>query len=1391
MRAKRTDSRLQARRASSQRSWRRRAMLMAVVALAVSALGSYYLYMPQTVKAVSTTILISEVEADPPGGASAQEWIEIVNVSSAAITLTGWTVNDNNSSDALPTFTINPGQHVVLAAESATFLTDHPGFTGTVIDIASATIGNGLAANDRVELRDNTATIIDAMSYGTDTTHFTLTPATTGTTTLDYQRNSTVDTDTRNDWVIAPESPGTALYVTYDIASNNALFINDVPTTVTWTHTTGSSGPNRALIVGVTTYADTPLPSNRVTAVRYNGVALTPLGSQRDGGNNSGIEMFLLVNPPTGANTVEVDVIALVDYVVGGSATFYGVNQTTPTGTFASQSGTGTNPTVNVTTVRGDMVIDTVGTIANGSLTPDTGQTLRWEGSPVFGAFDVGAGSTKPGAQGTTTMSWTLSASQNWAIGAVPVKAAFGPTLVRLTDFSATQTASGVALEWETGYEVDNLGFNLYRESDGKRTRVNPSLVGGSALLAGQGTALTAGRTYAWLDSKGSADAQYYLEDIDLNGKRTLHGPVSPTGGSAGKASTKRRAELLSRLGQSTDQTHLRAFEGQLQERLTICDSCDGVKAKNLSGPDVQRTLARGAAAKISVSHEGFYRVGWQELTAAGVNPSTDASYLQLYSNGTEIPLRVSRERGLMRSNDYVEFYGTGVENANTDTRIYWLVAGTSAGRRMVVRRLPNTVTPVSKDKAPTGEDTPRQPDTTPNGTAPPQNREAAPHDRWNPAGLPFYIIVPREESKEAKPLPSSPETKTAPTETTTTAPTATQETSTPTTTEQSTDKPRDNKRRARRTSRRNAKPLRAHAARKALAAGQSFAYTLERRERVIYFAGLPNGEASNFFGQVITTDAVTQSLGVHHLDAAGTDATLEVALQGVSGDAHQVKLLFNNVAIGSISFDGREHQTATFTLPNTSLHDGANTLKLTSANGETDVSLLDYVRLTYSHLYHADSDSLRFQMASRDKQTRIEGFTNSNIRVIDITDRDAPEELQPEVKAQGDTYSASITLPRSVAAKGARTLLAFADKGVERPDEVRGNQPSSLSDDSQSADFVIITHADFRNAVTPLAELRRNQGLTVAVVDVEDVYDEFSYGAHSPQAVHDFLAWTTTHWKKAPRYVLLVGDASFDPNNYLGRGDVDYVPTYLTDTAYMETASDDWFADFNGDGVPEMGVGRLPANTAEQATLLINKIVNYVASNASQTALMVSDRTGSDGYNFEAANQQVRSLLPSNIGVETINRGDQPADSVRSQIVDGVNQGPMLVNYMGHGSVEVWTGIAMFRSSDASSLTNGNQLPLFVMMTCLNGFYQDPSQDSLAEALLNASDGGAIAVWASSGLTEPTGQVLMNKRLVNQLFIGESKRIGDAIREAKAATVDSDVRNTWIFFGDPTMILR
>jgi hypothetical protein len=869
-------------------------------------------------------------------------------------------------------------------------------------------------------------------------------------------------------------------------------------------------------------------------------------------------------------------------------------------------------------------------------------------------------------------------------------------TKAKLVEFKATQYDVGTALEWRTGSEVDNLGFNLYREVAGRRRLVNSSLIAGSALVAGQSVTMTAGNSYSWVDGASSTNARYWLEEIDLMGKTTTYGPFVATR-TAGRGWAKggaTRSPLISQLSNGSSGS---PQDGQHQWTASDAARTKMTRALNSlaanSARDKQRQLASRPAVKLSVRASGWYRVTREQLVAAGLNASADPTRLQMFVGGVEVPISVDAATWT-QPGGAVEFYGEGLDVTSTDTQVYWLVEGDTQGLR-------TNAAPTAAAPSNGGDDT------------------------GGPDGLntlPGITIIPPAGGPD------------------------------------------------------------------------HFNYTVERRDRSIYFSSLQNGDAENFFGRVVNANAVTQTLSARNLyplDAPTT--TLEVALQGLTAGSHHVSVIFNGTELGTLDFDGPVNKSATFVVESPLLRDGDNDVRMVSS-GSGDVSLTDHLRLTYPHKLRADDDRLRFNAPSG--TVNVGGFSSPYIRVVDVTDPASPVELSITQDAIPDPQG-GWSVAFNVSGGGGnsnRELFAFTDSQVVQPASITSNKPSTWSTDvGQRADMVVITHGDFTQQVAPLVAQRAAEGLDVKVLDIEDLYDEFSYGAHSPQAVRDFLAWTKTNWEKAPAYVLLVGDGTYDPRDHLGRGRFDLVPSKLIDAGAMETASDDWFADFDDDGIADVAVGRLPVRTQSEAATVINKIVGRTPQGAEQpTALLVADRDGPDGYSFETATDGLQTLMPSGTNVSRVNRRAQDGATVHGQIVAGVNAGPLLVNWMGHGSIDVWTGDGLLRGSDASTLTNGTRLPLFVMMTCLNGYYEGTGLDSLAESMIKAEGGGAYAVWASSGMTEPVAQTDANRELYRIIFTeGSAVRLGDAVRRAKAATADRDVRRTWVFFGDPSSRLR
>jgi hypothetical protein len=187
--------------------------------------------------------------------------------------------------------------------------------------------------------------------------------------------------------------------------------------------------------------------------------------------------------------------------------------------------------------------------------------------------------------------------------------------------------------------------------------------------------------------------------------------------------------------------------------------------------------------------------------------------------------------------------------------------------------------------------------------------------------------------------------------------------------------------------------------------------------------------------------------------------------------------------------------------------------------------------------------------------------------------------------------------------------------------------------------------------------------------------------------------------------------------------------------------------------------------------------------------ALLIADQNVDVNFTNEA--DFAATNIPASLVTKKIYADGLDVSTARQQILDALNNGALLVNYTGHGAEEQWSFSDLFDDGTALALTNGDRLPFFVLMDCLNGFFQDVYTQSLAESLLLAPSGGAVAVWASSGFTNAPGQATMDQALLGLLKGNPTLALGPGALQAKSGVTDADVRRTWILFGDPLMQLQ
>jgi len=256
----------------------------------------------------------------------------------------------------------------------------------------------------------------------------------------------------------------------------------------------------------------------------------------------------------------------------------------------------------------------------------------------------------------------------------------------------------------------------------------------------------------------------------------------------------------------------------------------------------------------------------------------------------------------------------------------------------------------------------------------------------------------------------------------------------------------------------------------------------------------------------------------------------------------------------------------------------------------------------------------------------------------------------------------------------------------------------SRLKDTRNRADYLAIGPRIFLDAATALLQRRRDEGLTVKAIPIEEVYSEFGFGESTPEAVKDFLSYAYHQWRQpSPRYVLLLGDATYDFKNNLQTGVVNRVPPRMVRTSYLWTASDPSYAMVNGDDLlPDVAIGRLPAATVAEVHAMVDKILAYEMAEANVDALVVLVADDADeAGEFEADADRLASGILTAKNPTKIYLSRLGADATRSAILRSFDEGASLVSYIGHGGIHLWADENFFNTGDIAALVPQPQQPI------------------------------------------------------------------------------------------------
>ena len=504
----------------------------------------------------------------------------------------------------------------------------------------------------------------------------------------------------------------------------------------------------------------------------------------------------------------------------------------------------------------------------------------------------------------------------------------------------------------------------------------------------------------------------------------------------------------------------------------------------------------------------------------------------------------------------------------------------------------------------------------------------------------------------------------------------------------------------------------------------------------------------------------------------------------------------------------------------------------------------VDWVRVFYPRLLRAVGDSLHF-VTPGGRTGRFEFVLEAFSGEPYVWDVTQPGDFRRlGVRTSGGAYHVQVEVPDC---SPPRELVAFRASAARPLASVQAQRVAAqnLHASALHPDLVILVPNAFRTAAEALAEHRRRDGLDVLVTDVDRIYNEFSGGLVDVRGLRDYLRFLYDRGEevaKPLRYALLFGDGHF---NYRGRGEpaelTNWIPPYETEGSFdpeRSYASDDYYGLLDADeGVwawpgtsgsdtrerVDVGIGRLPVQTPEEAAAMVAKIQHYEDASTygpwRTRYLFVADdhyngvrpRVESLGDLHTQNADVVAQLLEGNypwIDLQKIYGISYTREFLNGWRLPGVERdlqaaladGVLVMNYSGHGGESGLAQENIFTKEDAAALRNYDRLPLFVTATCSFGWWDLSDEQSAAEVLLLNASGGAIALMTTVRLVYTSANVNtlnvgLNRALNQEMFElaedGRPRRLGDILVDTKNTVVGLQGNNRkFNLLGDPALRL-
>ena len=520
-----------------------------------------------------------------------------------------------------------------------------------------------------------------------------------------------------------------------------------------------------------------------------------------------------------------------------------------------------------------------------------------------------------------------------------------------------------------------------------------------------------------------------------------------------------------------------------------------------------------------------------------------------------------------------------------------------------------------------------------------------------------------------------------------------------------------------------------------------------------------------------------------------------------------------NPQAIFSTNFINERSHTKESSFTSTDyLINGTNNIKLDYiGNLESCNAYLDYAEFYYPSDFSAINNYLSFYTNTLGQVANfnVNNYNTTDIKLFDISDPANVIERSANGLQNGNlSFKLDLTdnTPKRLIAS---SLTSAAIKNVTSLSVFVPNK--NLFDQSIQSELIVITSPGYMNYGEEVVNLRNSGEAPISgtVVNTEDIYFYFGSGVKDPTAIRNFIRHAYNNWTVSPKYVLLFGDGHYDYRN-ITISDTNFVPPYEIshNDEINSRESDNYYVDINNNStslssiMPDLAIGRLPVESHLDARHVVDKLIAYENSKSHdgwQTVFtFVADDTIPDKWTFQDDTDNMANLpslkkfLKRKIYMNAYNSVPGGFGRVKPEanqaIIDQLNEGTLFINFVGHGSSQVWAHENVFEMNrDLNRLQNEGKLSIFIAATCTFGKYDNPLDPSFTEALIWRENSGAIGVISAGRAVYNEPNVTFNTNFYNSLFPngGASRRLGDALLLSVGT---SSNYQKFHLFADPSM---